>query len=64
MSQPSLWALPSMALRLSAKMRVMDTERRYLAGGAHCFLQGKAEHLLPELVERVEALLAPSKQQP
>lgn len=48
--------LPALAMRWGAKLLVLDVERSLLAEAAHVFLQGPAEMLLPELVERVALL--------
>ncbi len=44
--------LPVLALRWSAKLIVMDVERPLLAAAADVYLEGRAESLLPELVDR------------
>lgn len=45
--------LPVIALRFGAKLIVMDVEPPQLALAADVVLKGRAEELLPELVERV-----------
>lgn len=45
--------LPVIALRHGAKLIVIDVEPPLLANAADVVLEGKAEELLPELVERV-----------
>lgn len=44
--------LPVLALRSGAKLIVMDVERPLLAAASDIYLEGRAELLLPELVDR------------
>lgn len=44
--------LPIIALNNGARLIVMDVEKPLIGHAAHCYLEGKAEELLPELVQR------------